>query len=182
MIFYAVLVSFIHLHPTSLTSESSFNCSVHLFTFSLTSYNSSFVPQSLLSNPCHLSVSATNENALTYFFFPHLRDITLPVFFICFHPPSLTSPSLSFTSPRSPNHYSITNCLSLSLSPVPVFPLLFSLRLTSMRKTSSHGEGGGVGGAGAGQQEQAGSERGTLHTKRHSGDHHDLPRERYSPL
>lgn len=58
----------------------------------------------------------------------------------------------------------------------------FLHRLTSMRKTSSHGEGGGVGGAGAGQQEQAGSERGTLHTKRHSGDHHDLPRERYSPL
>ncbi|XP_045105728.1 protein furry-like isoform X4 [Portunus trituberculatus] len=55
-------------------------------------------------------------------------------------------------------------------------------RLTSMRKTSSHGEGGGVGGSGTGQQEQAGSERGTLHTKRHSGDHHDLPRERYSPL
>lgn len=54
-------------------------------------------------------------------------------------------------------------------------------RLTSMRKTSSHGEGGGVGGSGA-QQEQASSERGTLHTKRHSGDSHDLPRERYSPL
>ncbi|KAK4300624.1 hypothetical protein Pmani_027179 [Petrolisthes manimaculis] len=55
-------------------------------------------------------------------------------------------------------------------------------RLTSMRKTSSHGEGGGVGGTGTGQQDGAGSERGTLHTKRHSGDHHDLPRERYSPL
>ncbi|XP_064103219.1 protein furry-like isoform X6 [Macrobrachium nipponense] len=54
-------------------------------------------------------------------------------------------------------------------------------RLTSMRKTSSHGEGGGVGSGGA-AQEQAPSERGTLHTKRHSGDHHDLPRERYSPL
>ncbi|XP_042223634.1 protein furry-like [Homarus americanus] len=54
-------------------------------------------------------------------------------------------------------------------------------RLTSMRKTSSHGEGGGVGGSGA-PQEQTPSERGTIHTKRHSGDHHDLPRERYSPL
>ncbi|XP_042872601.1 protein furry-like isoform X6 [Penaeus japonicus] len=54
-------------------------------------------------------------------------------------------------------------------------------RLTSMRKTSSHGEGGGVGGSGT-PQEQDPSERGTLHTKRHSGDHHDLPRERYSPL
>ncbi|KAK8723927.1 hypothetical protein OTU49_011608 [Cherax quadricarinatus] len=54
-------------------------------------------------------------------------------------------------------------------------------RLTSMRKTSSHGEGGCVEGSGA-PQEQTPSERGTLHTKRHSGDHHDLPRERYSPL
>ncbi|CAL4082255.1 unnamed protein product, partial [Meganyctiphanes norvegica] len=54
-------------------------------------------------------------------------------------------------------------------------------RLTSMRKTSSHGEGGGVGGSGV-ATEAVQSERGTLHTKRHSGDHHDLPRERYSPL
>ncbi|XP_076040545.1 microtubule binding protein furry isoform X4 [Oratosquilla oratoria] len=55
-------------------------------------------------------------------------------------------------------------------------------RLTSMRKTSSHGEGGtGVGGGGAAPEANT-TERGTLHTKRHSGDQHDLTKDRYSPL
>ena len=55
-------------------------------------------------------------------------------------------------------------------------------RLTSMRKTSSHGEDGGVGGSTGTVEACSGERGGTIHTKRHSGDHQDLPKERYSPL
>ena len=51
-----------------------------------------------------------------------------------------------------------------------------------MRKTSSHGEDGGVGGSQGTVDGAAGERGGTIHTKRHSGDHQDLPKERYSPL
>lgn len=51
-------------------------------------------------------------------------------------------------------------------------------RLTSMRKASSHSDGGGGGGSGSGggasdstaSRSDLGVEKGTIHTKRHSGE------------